>query len=164
MSVHGLQPEEFLSFVHDIDVSAVMANETLGQLITRLPGRKYIFTNGSVAHAENVTRQLGIDHVFDGMFDIVTAAYEPKPKRQAYERMIERAGIEPSRASMFEDMARNLEAPHLLGMTTVWVRPSLLGPERHHQIAHEGADGPHIHHITDDLDSFLHALLPPHEA
>lgn len=161
MAVHGLEPKEFLDFVHDIDVSAVMADAALGEAIARLPGRKIVFTNGSVAHAENVVRQLGIDHVFDGIFDIVTAQYEPKPRRRAYECLIEATGIEPARAAMFEDIARNLEAPHALGMTTVWVRPGLPGPERHQQLSHEGADGPHVHHVTDNLSDFLRGILPP---
>ena len=59
---------------------------------------------------------------------------------------------------MFEDIAKNLLAPHDLGMTTVWVRPGDPGPERHQQMAHEGADGAHVHHITDDLPGFLLAL------
>lgn len=164
MSVYGLEPKEFLDFVHDIDVSAVMADVALGEAIASLPGHKMIFTNGSVAHAENVVRQLGIDHVFDGIFDIVTANYEPKPRRRAYECLIETTGIEPARAAMFEDIARNLEAPHALGMTTVWVRPGLPGPERHQQLSHEGADGPHVHHVTDDLGSFLRAIGVPSAA
>ncbi|MBO6677941.1 MAG: pyrimidine 5'-nucleotidase [Parvibaculum sp.] len=155
MAVYGLEPAAFLDFVHDIDVSAVVENAALGDAIAKLPGRKLIFTNGSCAHAENVVRQLGIDHVFDGIFDIVTTAYEPKPRRTAYERFVEASGIEPSRAAMFEDIARNLEVPHELGMTTVWVKPGLPGPERHQQISHEGADGGHVHHVTDDLANFL---------
>ena len=155
MAVYGLEPAAFLDFVHDIDVSAVMADTALGEAIAKLPGRKLIFTNGSHMHAENVVRQLGTDHVFDGIFDIVATAYEPKPRRRAYERFVEASGIEPARAAMFEDIARNLEVPHALGMTTVWVRPDLPGSERHHQISHEGADGGHVHHITENLGDFL---------
>jgi putative hydrolase of the HAD superfamily len=160
MKVHGLAPAEFLQFVHDIDVSAVTPDAAMGAAIRRLPGRKFVFTNGSVAHAENVIQRLGIAQAFDGIFDIVTARYEPKPQRGAYERLIEASGIDPVRAAMFEDIARNLEVPHALGMTTVWVRPGAPGPERHQQISHEGADGAHVHHVTDDLRSFLEALAP----
>ncbi|MBX3492986.1 MAG: pyrimidine 5'-nucleotidase [Parvibaculum sp.] len=160
MKVHGLEPAAFLQFVHDIDVSAVAPDAALGAAIGRLPGRKLIFTNGSTAHAENVIQQLGIADVFDGIYDIVTARYEPKPRRGAYEHLIEASGFDPASAAMFEDIARNLEAPHALGMTTVWVRPGAPGPERHQQISHEGADGDHVHHVTDDLRGFLEALTP----
>lgn len=164
MAVHGLEPAGFLDYVHDIDVTAVMADARLGEAIAALPGRKFIFTNGSVKHAENVARQLGIDHVFDGIFDIVTARYEPKPKRGAYEHFIAASGADPRSAAMFEDIARNLEVPHALGMTTVWVRPGLIGPERHQQISHEGAGDGHVHHVTEDLAAFLRAIVPARSA
>lgn len=157
MAVHGMEPAAFLDFVHRIDVSGVSTDTALGNAISALPGRKIIFTNGSCAHAENVVRQLGIDHVFDGIYDIVTTGYEPKPRRSAYERFVEASGIEPARAAMFEDIARNLEVPHLLGMVTVWVKPGIRGAERHHTYSHEGAEGPHIHHVTEELAGFLTA-------
>ena len=160
MKVQGLAPAKFLQFVHDIDVSAVIPDAAMGAAIARLPGRKIVFTNGSTAHAENVITQLGIAHVFDDIYDIVTARYEPKPRPGAYDYLIEASGLDPARAAMFEDIARNLEVPHALGMTTVWVRPGDVGPERHQQISHEGADGPHVHHVTDDLRQFLEALEP----
>lgn len=161
MTVHGLEPTEFLDYVHDIDVSAVLADAPLGHAIDALPGRKIVFTNGSLAHAENVIRQLGIGHVFEGIFDIVSTEYEPKPRQRAYERFLAASGIEPTRAAMFEDLARNLEVPHALGMATVWVRPPITGPERHHALSHEGADGPHVHYVTDNLREFLEELVLP---
>lgn len=164
MAVHGMEPAAFLDFVHRIDVSGVSPDTLLGNAISALPGRKIIFTNGSCTHAENVVRQLGIDHVFDGIYDIVTTGYEPKPRRSAYERFVEASGIEPARAAMFEDIARNLEVPHLLGMVTVWVKPGIQGPERHHLYSHEGAEGPHIHHVTEELAAFLAANCFPSAA
>lgn len=160
MTVYGLEPAEFLHFVHDIDVSAVLADAALGHAIDALPGRKLVFTNGSRAHAENVIARLGIDHVFHGIFDIVSTQYEPKPRKRAYERFLDASGIDPVRAAMFEDIARNLEVPHELGMKTVWVRPGIAGPERHHSLSHEGAEGPHVHHVTDNLREFLERIVP----
>ena len=120
-----------------------------------------IFTNGSLGHAENVARQLGIDHHFDAMFDIVTTQYEPKPRRAAYERFIEASGVEPARAAMFEDLARNLVIPHALGMTTVWVKPPLPGEDAplHQKLSAEGAEDGHVHHVTEDLTAFLEGIL-----
>lgn len=161
MQVHGLKPKAFLDYVHDIDVSHMSADEALSEALASLPGRKVIFTNGSEAHAENVTSQLRIDHHFDEIYDIVAVDYTPKPAEDAYQRFLDRSGIEARSAAMFEDIARNLEVPHTLGMTTVWVRPGEPGPERHQQISHEGADGPHVHHVTDDLTRFLVELQAP---
>ena len=158
MKVHDLSPKAFLDYVHQIDVSHIAPAEELNQAIERLPGRKVIFTNGTVAHAENVTEQLGITHHFDAVYDIVAVDYTPKPAPQAYMRFVSGTGIDPTRSAMFEDIARNLLAPHDLGMTTVWVRPGEPGPEKHQQMSHEGADGDHVHHVTDDLTEFLQSL------
>ena len=160
IAVHGVDPERFLVHVHDIDVSAVAPDVALGRAIAALPGRKVIFTNGSVAHAENVTRRLGIDHVFDDIYDIVTTGYEPKPRRAAYERFIAASGIAPRRAAMFEDIPRNLEVPHAMGMRTIWVRPAgEAGPERYQRLSHEGGDAAHVHHVAEDLTVFLEGLV-----
>ncbi|MDO8290346.1 MAG: pyrimidine 5'-nucleotidase [Parvibaculum sp.] len=159
MAVHQMEPQAFLDHVHSIDVSVVPPDPDLGQAIARLPGRKVIFTNGSVQHAENVVTRLGIAHVFDDMFDIVTTGFAPKPHAMAYERFLGASGIDPKRAAMFEDLPRNLEIPHALGMTTVWVRPQgEAGPERYQKLSHEGGDGAHVHHVADDLTAFLKAL------
>lgn len=160
MAVHKMAPEAFLEHVHDIDVSVVTPDALLGEAIRQLPGHKIIFTNGSVKHAENVVRQLGIADVFDGIYDIVTTGYTPKPERDAYERFVIASGIAPERAAMFEDIPRNLTVPHELGMTTVWVRPQGdAGPERYQRLSHEGGEAPHVHHATDDLTEFLKSLV-----
>jgi putative hydrolase of the HAD superfamily len=160
MAVHGLEPQRFLAFVHDIDVSAVAPDPALGRAIAALPGSKLVFTNGSVAHAENVIRQLGITGAFHGIHDIVTTDYAPKPRREAYERFIAASGIAPERAAMFEDIPRNLAVPHELGMKTVWVRPAGdAGPERYQRLSHEGGDEAHVQHATDDLTAFLEGLV-----
>src|SRR5690606_19673213 len=51
---HQVNPDEFLEFVHNIDHSVVQPDPALGQALKRLPGKKYIFTNGSRRHAEKV--------------------------------------------------------------------------------------------------------------
>lgn len=159
MAVHGIEPGGFLAHVHDIDVSVVSPDEALGRAIADLPGRKIIFTNGSVGHARNVVARLGIGHVFDGIYDIVSTGYKPKPMRQAYESFVRESGIAPERAAMFEDIPRNLEIPHELGMKTVWVRPAGMGgTERYQRLSHEGGEAPHVHHATDDLRTFLKTL------
>ncbi|MGV8995642.1 MAG: pyrimidine 5'-nucleotidase [Parvibaculaceae bacterium] len=159
MAVHQMEPQAFLDYVHAIDVTVVPPAPALGEAIARLPGRKVIFTNGSVRHAENVAGRLGILHVFDGVYDIVTTGFTPKPHALAFDRFVSASGIDPTRAAMFEDLPRNLEVPHALGMTTVWVRPQgEAGPERYQQLSHEGGDGAHVHHVCDDLTDFLTAL------
>ena len=164
MQIHGLPPKPFLDYVHDIDVSFIEPDPLLDAALDRLPGRKVVYTNGSFAHAENVLTQLGITERFQAVFDIEAAGYVPKPSRAAFERILERGRIEPRRAIMFEDIARNLEAAHSLGMTTVWVQSG--GPwsaevDGDHLSAQEIAQHPHVHYATTGLTAFLEAAAGP---
>jgi putative hydrolase of the HAD superfamily len=149
MQVHQMPPGPFLDFVHDIDVSHVPEAPELRAAIARLPGRKLIFTNGTVRHAENVAGKLGVLDQFEAIYDIVAADYVPKPQRAPYDKFLARHAIDPSRAAMFEDMPRNLEAPHALGMTTVLV---------HAETPLNTPRAAHIHHATDDLATFLNGV------
>jgi len=151
MAKHGIAPEEFLEYVHDIDVSPVPPNAALNAALAKLPGRKVIYTNGSVPHAQRVTDRLGVSHHFDGVFDIVAAEYVPKPEPAPYDILIEQFDIDPARAVMVEDLARNLKPAHERGMTTVWVRND-------HHWSGGNEDDPHIHHVIDDLSDWLVAV------
>ena len=158
MREHDVDPEHFLDFVHDISLAPIKKNPTLADALAALPGRKYIYTNGSVAHAENVAGALGIFHLFDDVFDIKAAAYRPKPHREPYEAFTRCFDINPARAVMFEDLAQNLETPHAMGMTTVLVcsDAAWLADEPHEKRpARRGETAPHIHFETDDLTDFL---------
>jgi putative hydrolase of the HAD superfamily len=153
MAHHAVDPLAFLDFVHDIDVSPVLPSPALDDALGRLPGRKFIFTNGSTAHADRVTARLGVSHHFDGVFDIIAADYRPKPDPATYEDMIRRHRIDPAQAAMVEDLPRNLRPAAALGMTTVLV---LTGEEW----AEADAAGDHIHHVTDDLVGWLAIHAP----
>ena len=52
MARHGIDPDDFLEKVHDIDYSWLVPDPVLGAAIRQLPGRKFIFTNGNRKHAE----------------------------------------------------------------------------------------------------------------
>jgi putative hydrolase of the HAD superfamily len=170
MKEHGIDPHPFLDFVHDIDRSSLAPDARLAQAIGALPGRKFIFTNGSVRHAEETLRQLGIDGLFNGVFDIVASEFHPKPARRTYERFLEAYAIAPVTAAMFEDIPRNLEVPAELGMRTVLVVPGADGDHKEDWerfVEHgPGADGIRFDHVTPDLPHFLDALhqalaMPP---
>ena len=163
MNVHGLPPGPFLDFVHDIDVSVLKADPHLAEALDALPGKKFIFTNGTVGHAENVTEQLGIADLFDDVFDIVAADYRPKPHADIYPKMLSRFGIEAHKSAFFEDMARNLTPAHKIGMKTVLVTEDgedgiakMNMPEKYRQ--HDEA---HIDVTITDLSGFLKNLVEP---
>jgi len=158
MEEHGLQPDEFLEIVHQVDHSPLMPNPALGSAIAELPGRKLILTNGTRAHADAVMRRLEIAEHFDDVFDIRAADLEPKPRPQVYERFLARHDVDPKRAAIFEDLARNLEVPHALGMITVLVVPKGAGVVLREDWELAGRDAPHVDHVTDDLADFLRKI------
>jgi len=155
MTEHGVSPDDFLAYVHDIDHSPLEPNPAMGQALAKLPGRKLILTNASVAHADKVLERLALGVTFDGVFDIISAEFEPKPARQTYRRFLDLHGVDASRAAMFEDLARNLAIPHELGMTTVLVVPDGTREVVREAWEMEGRDAPHVDHVTEDLTGFL---------
>src|ERR671929_2342408 len=54
MTEHGMQPDDFFDFVHEIDHSPLEPNPALGAAIEKLQGRKLILTNGTRRHADAV--------------------------------------------------------------------------------------------------------------
>jgi putative hydrolase of the HAD superfamily len=159
MEEHGLVPDQFLEMVHQIDHSPLTPNPALGAAIAKLPGRKLILTNGTRAHAEAVMTRLEIGEHFDDIFDIKAAELEPKPRAAVYERFLVRHSVDPSRAAIFEDLARNLEVPHALGMITVLVVPKGAGVVLREEWELAGRDAPHVDHVTDDLADFLRTVV-----
>jgi putative hydrolase of the HAD superfamily len=158
MTEHGLNPDDFLDFVHEIDHSPLTPNPALGAAIEALPGRKLILTNGTRKHADAVIRRLAIHHHFEDVFDIVAAELEPKPQPQTYDRFLKAHGVDPASAAMFEDLARNLAVPHALGMTTVLVVPLGTREVFRESWELEGPGEPHVDHVTDDLAGFLEKI------
>src|SRR5665213_3624272 len=158
MTEHGLQPDAFLEFVHQIDHSPLMPNPALGAALERLPGRKLILTNGTRKHADAVMKRLQIDGHFEDVFDIAAADLDPKPQPQVYGRFLARHDVDPSKAAMFEDLARNLETPHALGMTTVLVVPEGTREVFREGWELEGRDAPFVDFVTENIADFLNTL------
>jgi putative hydrolase of the HAD superfamily len=161
MQEHGVPPQDFMSYVHDIDLTPVEKNQRLRDAINMLPGEKYIFTNGSVRHAENVAGKIGILDLFDGIFDVSHAGYVPKPHHETYQRFMGHFDVTPTKAAMFEDLPVNLEAPHAMGLTTVLVQSDAAWFDDEPEEKRPGKPGeqfPHVHHVTEDLTGFLTSL------
>jgi len=153
---NGVDPEEFLDYVHDVDLSLLRPDPKLRPALMRLPGRRCVFTNGCRKHAGRVLEQIGLGGVMHDIWDIRTLNWIPKPKPEAYSRIVEAGQFDPRAAAMFEDTARNLDPARALGMTTVWLhggsRWALQAPESSH-----GAQA-HADHEIDDLAEFLQTI------
>ena len=152
MKEFGMDSKPFLTYVHDIDVSDIDHDTELDALLAELPGRKHIFTNGTVAHAENILGAFGVRSHFDFIFDIVGADHEPKPAIRPYEIFLAQSAINPDKAVMIEDMAVNLRAPAALGMGTIWI-------EHDHEWARAGSEQDYVHYQSADIKSCLREIL-----
>lgn len=156
---HGIDPNDFLEKAHAIDYTVVPANPALGEVIKALPGRKFIFTNGSVPHAEMTARALGILEHFDDIFDIVAADYVPKPAGDTYDKFMSLHRVDTKHAAMFEDLPRNLVVPKALGMKTVLLVPQNFEYEFAEAWEKTSDDNNDVDFITEDLTGFLTRLV-----
>jgi putative hydrolase of the HAD superfamily len=156
MRRHAIDPDDFLRTVHAIDYSPVHAHPQLVTAIAALPGRRFVFTNGDVGHAEAVLERLGAGHLFEAIFDIRAMAYVPKPMPEAYEAFFRAHKIDARVAAMFDDLEKNLKVPHEMGMVTVQVvagKNFAAGTVEAWEL--DQTTLPHVHHVTDDLARFL---------
>ena len=145
---HEIDANEFLEFVHDVDLDFLKADKPLEREIAKLEGKKFIFTNGSKAHVANVTKRIGIEKLFDGIFDIVESDFIPKPSIEPYKKIIEKYKIEPQYSIFIVDIARNLQPAHDVGMKTVWIKND-------EPWAAKFSDSDFINYKTDNLAKFL---------
>jgi len=152
MKSHGVNPEHFLDEVHAIPLDRVRADEALGSALSRLPGRRFVFTNGDAPYARRVLAAIGVDSHFDDLHDIHASDLRPKPDPHGYALLCKRFSIDPAHALLVDDMAANLKPAKALGMTTVWVDN---GSER----GNYGADDDFIDYRISSVGEWLESIL-----
>ncbi len=141
---HQVDPDAYHKRFHDMPLDGLIPDHALHAALSRLPGRRLIFTNADDIHTARVLDHLGIADLFEDVFHIGSAAFEAKPSPLAFERIVQAHAIEPARTAFFEDSERNLAPAAELGMTTVLVGPQSVQ-----------SDAPFVHHRTEHLTSFL---------
>jgi putative hydrolase of the HAD superfamily len=152
MKHHDVDPRHFMGEVHDIPLDRLQRDDRLIAALARLPGRKFVHTNGDADYAWKVLNRLGIAATIDHLHDIFAADLTPKPELHGYRKLLEQFEIDPSRAAMVEDMARNLVPAKQLGMTTIWVDN---GSER----GDHGYDAAAVDHRITDVADWLETIL-----
>lgn len=151
MAEHQVDPHDFLADVHDIEMDVLEHDAPLAAALSRLPGRKLVFTNGDRPYALKVLDRLGLGGSFEGVHDIVAMELRPKPDPGAYLGLCDAFAVDPTRALFVEDMARNLPPAKAIGMTTVWVdNGSEQGP---------GTTPAGIDYRIAELGPWLHEIL-----
>ena len=147
---HNVIGDEFLKYVHDIDISFMKEDKIMRNELENLDMEKFIFTNGSAEHAQNILTRLGIYDLFgkEKVFDIKDAGYVPKPEAKTFDLMVEKFGIKPKETIYIEDIAKNLSIGFERGCTTVW----LINDEHFGKI---DSDKDYISHKIENLSLFL---------
>ena len=145
---HKINANEFLDYVHDINIDFLKKDTKLSEELGKLNGKKIIFTNGSKKHAVNVTKRIGIDQHFDDIFDIAESDFIPKPAIEPYNKLVEKHKIDPNLCVLVEDIARNLKPAYEMGMKTVWI-------ENDEPWASKYSNGDFVNFKTNDLSEFL---------
>jgi putative hydrolase of the HAD superfamily len=156
MKEHGIDPTDFLEDVHDIPLDKVESDERLARLLPRLPGRRFVFTNGDAPYARRVLERIGVHGHFDELHDIHASSYRPKPDPYGYELLCERFGIDPRQALLADDMVQNLAPAKALGMTTVWIDN---GSER----GNHGYDETVVDVCVENIGEWLETILGEEE-
>ncbi len=145
---HKIDANEFLDYVHDINIDFLKKDLKLIEELEKLNGKKIIFTNGSRKHALNVTRRIGVDRCFDDIFDIVDSEFIPKPSIEPYKKLVKKHKIDPNLCVFVEDIARNLKPAYEMGMKTVWI-------ENNEPWASKFSDSNFVNYKTSNLSEFL---------
>ena len=118
---HKIDPHEFLEYVHDIDLNFLKKDTVLREELLKLDAKKFVYTNGSRDHVNNITKHLGIDDLFDGVFDIVDGQFIPKPQIEPFKVLIKKFAINPEETVFIDDIAKNLSVKKELNLKTVWL-------------------------------------------
>ena len=121
MDNHNVDPDDFLKEVHKLDYSIVRPNIKLNEGLTKLKGKKIIYTNANLEHVNNILSRIELNDMFDEIFDIKMANYIPKPEEKPYKEIIKKYNLQPSKTAMFDDIAKNLVPAKKLGFTSVWI-------------------------------------------
>ena len=134
MLYHNIQPELFLNYVHDIDLSNIKKNNLLNSQLENYKGKKIIFTNGSYNHANNVLKKIGLNKNIDHIYDIIEANYIPKPDISTYQKVVKKYLLNPLTTIMIDDLPNNLKTAKSLGMKTVLIKNNVLNSKTYDYI------------------------------
>lgn len=130
MRHHGTNPHHFLQHTHPFaDLSAmVLKAHGLREMLSKLAGRKVVFTNAPMNYALRVLDLLRIRHCFERVFSIESTRFQPKPAKAGFMRLLKKIKVPASRCIMVEDSLPALKTARQLGMKTVLINPKIHRP------------------------------------
>lgn len=120
----GISVKEFMDYICDVNVSHLPRNPKLEEMLLRLPGERFIYTDSTVKHVHDTLRQIGVRaDIFAKIFDAEEAEYNFKYRCEGFEKFFDKCRIEPHGSVMFEDSLRNLKTAKSFGMTAILISP-----------------------------------------
>jgi pyrimidine 5'-nucleotidase len=122
-SIHNIDPQDYLKYVHDIPVSKFLTpNNKLRVILDSYPQDKVIFTNADRWHADRILNALELRDTFQQVIDILDVTPFCKPMNEAYEIALSKLGVkDPSSCLMIDDNLKNIYSAKRFGMQTLWV-------------------------------------------
>lgn len=125
MTEHDISPDDYSCYVHEIDYGTLDLDELLREYLERLKmqgKRILIYTNGPKSHADTVLERLGLEGIFEDIFDIESGEWEPKPNSASVNMFMSKMSVDPNDSVMIDDLPSNLLSLGKEGMMTVWIR------------------------------------------
>ncbi len=133
---HAVDARDFLRETHvlpGLEARVRVRRADLAALV-RLPGRKWVYTNGPEAYARRILAAAGIAHLFDGVIGVETARmfgqFRPKPDRRALRHVLARLKVRPARSVLVDDSPLNLRSAARVGMDAVWMTGFMTAMQR----------------------------------
>lgn len=119
MKHYNINPEKFLQYAHNIDLSSISVNYALKEKLKKIEGKKIIFTSAPKHHALKVLERLDILDQFNDIFDIFESDFIAKPNKKPYIKIIQKF---PSPLyTMIDDMEQNLITAKTFRFKTILV-------------------------------------------
>lgn len=141
MAENDVEMQDYLDYVHIVDLSDyIKPDPELRESLLSIDIPKWIFTNASRAHAENVLGLLEIRDLFTGIVDVIDTTPWCKPQQGAYDIVLQHVGSpEPKTCLFIDDRASNLDTARQIGLRTLQVMPT---PDSSHPAISQLADLP----------------------
>jgi len=143
---YNMDMDKYIEEAFDLDLSLLEPCPKTREIIQKIPGKKVIFSNSPALHVHRVLKHLGLDDLFEEVFDVTQVDFEVKPGQIFYDYVLEKLQVPAEKCAMVEDSAKNLEPARAMGMTTILVNHT---EEKQH---------PHVQYQYDTLLDWLDDL------
>ena len=126
--LYGIDCEEYLSFVHDLDLKDYLQpNAELLHVLQAYPQKKVIFSNADHNHITRVLQFMNLGHLFEIIVDSHKMAPYVKPQTESFKLCLDHIGLSNWDGCAFiDDYPPNIEAASSLGIFSIQVCENLV--------------------------------------